>query len=232
MININHTYKFVSFIANKVQGVGYVPPDEFNDNVRIAFPNWIEEKYKLFESTQKSTDIFSEIKKTTNLTSSTGIFAIPTDYKHHDSSTSVYYYLDEDGVQKSKVTPIEILSSSQFDNRVKSEMQAPDKLFPIAHFIDGALVVAPKTIPRIRMSYLKEPLIPFWNYTVSSGVPVYAATGGSQTNPNSGVSAGNSTDISAPDYCLTEVARYILMYLGYSIKDEIIAQSFEAFKQQ
>lgn len=228
MLSVDKVYQFVNFIANKEQGVSYLSPDQYNLSARYGFLEFIQDKYRVFESTQNITDMLDDIKAQTFISSTTNTFSMPDDYMHFDAAYYAYKYVSN-GEQNTKYADIAVMSSAQVNWRRQSEFEQPTELFPVAYFVDNQMVVLPKTITSITLNYIRTPLIPFWNYVITSGEPVYAATGGVDTNPNSGVTAGNSTDFECPEYCLVELSGYILKYLGISIKDADIASSYQAF---
>jgi hypothetical protein len=86
----------------------------------------------------------------------------------------------------------------------------------------------PKNVGVIKAVYIRQPLIPFWNWTVSSNIEVYAATGGSQTNPNSGVTAGNSTNFELPVQLKNDIIKKVVEYFAMSIRQPDLIQASKA----
>jgi len=83
--------------------------------------------------------------------------------------------------------------------------------------MDGFFDVYPTDINNITLTYIKEPLQPWWNYTLSGSTPVFAETGGTTTNPNAGVTAGDSTDFEVQDF--EDLVWRICKYMGIEIRE-------------
>lgn len=226
MIAINDVYTLANYIAKKQLGVGYLAPSEFNRFIMPAVDGYIQTVYGMYEVTQKVTDDLDEIKTYKDYTvPSDGLITVPTNYRHMDSIRSKDY-----GTERYR--DVELVSMGEATMRESSELLQPSKLFPIAYQYEDKVQFLPKNIGFVKMRYIRNPLIPFWNYTVSSGRSIYAATGGVATNPNAGVTAGNSTNIELPSYALEAVTLRVCSLLGISINDQALAQYSEALKNQ
>ncbi len=83
--------------------------------------------------------------------------------------------------------------------------------------MDGFFDVYPTDINNITLTYIKEPLQPWWNYTLSGSTPVFAETGGTTANPNAGVTPGDSTDFEVQDF--EDLVWRICKYMGIEIRE-------------
>lgn len=221
-VNIDNVYQQVLTIVNKNQVGGYVDSDEFNRYAKLAQLEWFNEGYLDYGSTQNAEDNFAPIKKTATLVvNSDGQVTTPTDYYHFSSSGSFFYISSVD----SKETDIDVLSDSERRWNNFSSAFRPNKEFPAAVMKNGYIQMYPKDVGSvITLEYLAIPFVPFWNYTVTSNRKNYAATGGSDTNPNSlisgsGIAAGDSTDFVIPAQHEQDIIQIIVKSIGTEIRD-------------
>lgn len=231
---VDKVYSAVSLLVNKDQLSGYLPPDEFNKYAEFAQREFIDLKYSPlqgmgYESTYKMTDELSPVKKQTSLTITNGITVnsagsatIPSDYLHFSAARGTFIFGDE-----GKVVPIELVRDDEWAERLASEVNKPSKRFPILRQMDGYFEVYPQDINNITLSYLKVPLEPWWNYTLSGSTPTFAETGGTTTNPNAGVTAGDSTDFEIQDFKF--LVYRICQHFGTEVRE---ADIYQVAKQQ
>lgn len=214
---IDKVYKAVQQLANKDQVTGILTPAEFNRYAEFAQLEWIEENYNKpdgsgYESNYDISDFMSPIKQSTAITVSSNKATKPSDYLHYSSAFTNYIY---NGA--GRVVPIEIVRDSEWAERLASEVNKPDRLFPIMRQMSNYFEVAPAGINQIQLTYLRTPLQPWWNYTLSGSTPVFAEASGITTNPNSEVTAGNSTDFELQDFDV--LVWKICKYMGIEVRE-------------
>jgi len=181
MINVNTVYKSVLSILNKEQR-GYLTPDEFNKQAKIAQMNLLEiafAEYNKFlsmdtlgrvnagyadlpERIKEKIDIFY---KTTNLSGS----KLPSD---------VYKLIDLNMLDKT--VSLEEIDKNELTYILSSPLTAPSKEFPVYYKTTTSLgqtsiVVQPTTTDTISVDYIKIPTEPRFGYTINStyGTNIY-----------------------------------------------------------
>ena len=181
MINVNTVYKSVLSILNKEQR-GYLTPDEFNKQAKIAQMNLLEiafAEYNKFlsmdtlgrvnagyadlpERIKEKIDIFY---KTTNLSGS----KLPSD---------VYKLIDLNMLDKT--VSLEEIDKNELAYILSSPLTKPSKDFPIYYKTTTALgetsiVVKPTITDTVSVDYIKIPTAPRFGYTVNStyGTNIY-----------------------------------------------------------
>lgn len=214
---IDKVYKVILQLINKYQTGGYLSPAEFNRYAEFAQREYIEETYNKangqgYEFNYDISDMFSDIKKVQSVTVLNGSIQKPSDYLHFSTAYSHYVFKDEP-----RLAPIELVRDSEWAERLSSEVNKPSLQFPIMRNMDGKFDVYPAAINNVTLTYIKEPLLPWWNYTLSGSDRVFAATGGITTNPNPGVAAGNSTDFEVQEF--EDMVWKICKYMGIEIRE-------------
>jgi hypothetical protein len=216
---IDKVYSAVSQLVNKDQVSGYLPPDEFNKYAEFGQREYIEENYnpptgRGYESTFENTDDLSDIKSATSIIVTAGRATIPTDYLHWSSCWANGTF-DGEGW----TTPVEMVRDNEWPERMASRVNKPSRKFPILKQMSTYFEVFPQDINNINLTYLKLPLEPWWNYTLSGSTPVFATSSGVTTNPNPTASADKSTDFTVGDGAFPELVWKIARYFGVETKE-------------
>jgi hypothetical protein len=120
----------------------------------------------------------------------------------------------------------------EWSERLMSEINKPTKNFPIIRSIAGNFEVRPTNINQVVLNYIRIPEQPWWNYTIVSGQPVFAATGGVTTNPNAGVTAGNSTNFVLGEDNFGDLVFRICRYFGIEVREQELYQFVNNEAQQ
>lgn len=224
---IDKVYKAVELLAAKDFTGGYIPPSEFNKFAELAQIDILSEKYN---STQvpaygqgySGDELFGDLKTKAVISLSSGLASKPSDYLFFSQA---HGYAVIGG--NARVVPIDYVQDTEWVERNGSFIDQPDLYNPIMRQLGSNFEVAPEDISQITLTYIKLPLEPFWNYTASGNVLTFVETGGSQTNPNSGVAAGDSTDFTLSESEFSELVFKICKYLGTEIRDNELYQLIE-----
>lgn len=227
---IDKVYKAVLLLSNKDQTGGNISPAEFNKYAEFAQRDWIEDNYNRvdgmgYESNFDVSDLISDVKKVASISLTNNRATKPSDYLHYSSCFTNYIY---NGT--GRVVPIEVVRDSEWAERLSSEVNKPTRLFPIMRQMSTYFEVNPAGINQIQLTYIKEPLQPWWNYTLSGSTPVFAESSGTTTNPNSGVTAGDSTDFEVKDF--NDLVFRICKYFGIEVRDAELYQLTNAEQVQ
>lgn len=227
--NINEIKQRVEVLVAKDQKTTYLNANKFNKYAPIALDKIIVEQRRKFEG-GLSTDNMSELKYFVELDvdPTTGILLKPSDYVYFDTMSRNVVYKNRRGESTFTVSPIELLSDNELQVRRGSMVSPPTKEYPIVLEANVAFVFYPHNIGRVIMSYIRKPLIPFWNYTIVSGEQTYAPTGGVLTNPNAGVTAGNSSDFELPYQFKDDLIMEICSLFGVTVRQADILQAAQA----
>lgn len=207
-MTIDKVYSIVQFFYNKKQN-GNITPEDFNliaPRAQISFINGrITPKYDAkgnktgWQADQSIRRELSNILKLNeSIVVSGGIAAFPGEYIDWDSITT------NGGILIQEATPDEIAIMNQ------SVITPPTAGFPKFVVSEEGFHIYPTSLTPIKLSYLRQPETPIWNYTVVSGQPVYAATGGV-------IGAGNSVDFELADITHLEIIMIILQFFGVNL---------------
>jgi hypothetical protein len=177
-VDINSCLLFVQFCANKKQQ-GYITPDEFNMLAPIAQLSLINDRLgneKKFDPrnqippygfgvNQKIREELRKILVTPTTTAvSSGIAAVPADYLYYDT-------ISVNGRPCTEVTQDEI---NEMNN---SLIIPPSVLFPKFLVNQSGIYIYPASITSIKLSWVRMPATPIWNFTIVNDEPVYNPSG-------------------------------------------------------
>lgn len=233
-VNTNEVKQRVELICAKDQKTIYLNADKFNKYAPLAQDMIITNQRKKFEGGLISSDALSVLKKKTQFTvdPTTGQLTKPDDYMYYVTMSKLVFNKDKRGHSESSVNAIDFVSDNQLGERLGNKFKPATDRFPIVVEYEEYLQLYPQTVGTVDLVYLREPLVPFWNRTIVSNEEVYAATGGSLTNPNTGVTAGNSTDFELPYQFKDELVWQIAELLGVTVRQPDLVQASQAIKTQ
>lgn len=179
-MTISQAYSLLQLIYSKSQS-GNITPAQWNNAADICQISMINEllgneaEYRPgmpvpqtgFSINQKNRqELQSILKPLTTIPVTAGLMAWPSDCLYYNALTTAGGVL----IKECTADEVAILNQSQICPPSLSEPN-----FVLAS--DGALVY-PSTIVSVKLTYVRKPITPVWNYTVVNNVPVYAATGG------------------------------------------------------
>lgn len=219
-MTIDQAYQFVQFVANKKQS-GNITPTQFNLLAPIMQMSLINDrlgnvkKYAGDKSAPYGFNMNQKIREElrplmvapTTTAVSSGVAAFPADYLYCDTITAGGILVQE-------------VSEDQIAELNNSLIRPPTTQYPKFVLHANGINVYPTSITSIKLSYVKKPTDPIWNYTTSNDVAVYAATGGE-------VGDGNSVDFSTGVTTHLEICFMILSALGVNLSALELAQYAE-----
>lgn len=228
-VSVNEVKQDVELLSAKDQKTTYLSSTKFNKYAQLALDIVYRNKRRQFESSSMSSDELSELKVTKSLNVGLdGILNKPSDYSYFSAAYKTSFFSDKNGNQTALTNSVDLVRDNELGERLGNQFKPPTKEHPIMSDNDSTFQFYPKTVGNISLTYLKVPLKPFWNYNVSSNQEVYAATGGDGTNPNSGVTAGNSTDFELPAELKPDLVFTICELLGITVRQPDLFQSSQA----
>jgi len=215
---INFIKERVEDLGNKYQAFGYLTPEEFNREIKQAQMDEISEQRIRYEMGTISSDNLDSLKTTANISvSGSGVMTKPADYLFFDSAQYVVFYTDSKGIQKQTIVPIEPVTTNQEADRVSSELNPPNRYFPICVLKDTTIQFHPQTLGNVKLNYLKLPPDPVWGYTTVSGQPVY--------------NSGTSVNVVLPFQLIPNLIRRVCTQLGIQVRQADIVQIMEQQQQ-
>ena len=225
-IDVNTVYRTVLLIINKEQR-GYLTPDEFNKTATQVqldiFNEYFEDLNQQLRVPSNDSEYSDRIK---NLEQKIAIFqtdgvCLPTTGGFNIPSVSDFYklgtviYNEDKEVQY--VQPNELLELNL------SPITKPSTYWPVYTFKNFIIKVYPTTIATgISCTYVRKPLDPIWNFTVSPPGYQYIY------NPlpyDPITQPGGSRDFELHPTEQTNLIVRILLYSGIVIKDPQIVQA-------
>lgn len=177
-MTIDQAYRFCSFVFNKNQS-GNITPEQFNMLAPIMQMSLINDrlgnvkKYQPgapvppygFNMNDKTREELRPISVPPTVTSvTTGVATIPTGLLYLDTITV-------NGRLATETTDDEIALLNI------SATKPPTVQYPKYVRHQTGLMIYPTSITSIRLSYIRTPAVPIWNYTVVNDEPVYNPSG-------------------------------------------------------
>ncbi len=241
-MNINDFRDFVLFEARKAQSGGNPTPRQFNLAVERAFIAWVMKRYgnqgdyrpgqpiprMAWQQTQKISDdlIFMLIKRVFPI-GQDGKLAYPDGSAVKDIDSQIApKYLHASSFRfnfitgkKQKEIKIDVVKDNELGNTLGSSIVDPTRRFPKCSYYNDHIQFHPKDLQSVIFTYLREPVIPKWAFTDNSdGRPVY--------DPS------QSVDIESNIESVNEIAFNVLSFLGISIRDPLIYQAGENYREK
>lgn len=147
----------------------------------------------------------------------------PSDYISYEDMEAFW-------AEGSQFVNVDVLSVDEFSEREGSDIAKPTQRRPIAKIVGDRFVLSPTNLS-VSLTYIFRPPIPYWNFTISSGEPVFAETGGAGVNPNPGVANDVSTDFLFSDMMLPELVLRISSKMGISLRESDVFQMIKGEEQ-
>ncbi len=209
-VNINKFKVFCDFVSNKVQEGNAYALSDFGDICNRAQMQLFERDYQTFIKTEEISEFLKVFLKNTVFgVPLTGLAPYPSDYQH---LISLRKYLN------GKMTEIKEVKNVDWAEYQVSQLMQPTLQFPKYNEFSNVIRFLPKNIGIIEIDYLKTPVVPVWNFTVTNGAPLYNPTG--------------SVNFEWSEYNFNEVSALFLAMIGCNIKDNDLLGFSQLFAQQ
>jgi hypothetical protein len=180
-MNLGTIYEAVLAQLGKDTYGGFIDPPTFNLAINKVNLDLTEQYIQVTDQNQNITDDTRQFVKTLGdnlfapLTiTSYGYGTIPSDYVRLIDAAYEQFYNDECGAQV-KYRPIEILSKSHFEQRLRAGLYEPSLTKPIATIQNERILVRPQGIPTIKFTYFRTPATPFYDFDIVTATdqPIY-----------------------------------------------------------
>lgn len=210
---INDVYLMTQRLSNVSQTSGYISPSAFSEFAGYAQLSIIDEMYEILDYNMLSSILIADVLKTVNVEVVNGIVQKPTDFYKYVDSSALYF---EDG--NFEVYPIDFISTSERNERLRSKIVEPTLKHPIATEGFSGIRLDPKEISRVELTYLFKPPAPEWVGT-DTVPPIFEPT--------------LSTDFVLSDKFKTILTYKICSYFSIEIRDgELSAVTTKQLIQQ
>jgi hypothetical protein len=188
-MNLGEIYNLIEYISNKNFEGNVIPPDKFNELIKVVNINLFRKKYGLPEEFQPGRPIATEFADITlkntddlkifkvflpNRAVVNGIMSWPTNYAHR--STVVYNFSKTiNNVATPLPRPVEILREEEFASRTGNYTKRPALQNPCGVVRVDGIHIRPLGISAVDFNYLRWPVDPQFNYTEGDGFITYNA---------------------------------------------------------
>jgi hypothetical protein len=159
------------------EAIDYVNLDKFNDSIRLLEINQnMQEDLRPFSVTIGDNDS-APLVLTDAQEHMYG--ALPTEFVRWSSGRNMVYANVTCTTSRARSKVVEMLQNSDFWARLGTRRYYPSEKRPIATIQDDRLLVAPKGLSSINMTYLRFPITPVFDYNLNAaGDPVYLPPNG------------------------------------------------------
>lgn len=205
-ISVDEIYQTVRSLANKSSST--FSPAEFNRVAQLVNMDiWKKHRDKGYAASQIISEALHHlITPDDPLTLTAGIATTPTTKEQIIS------------MKCATNVSVERVEFMRWDERLSSRLFLPTTAYPIYRELASTIEFNPTTITGVKISYLRKPSTPSWQYTVVSGRPVYAV--------------GSSTAFEWPETERDAIVNGILSYLGITIREPQLTQFAELQEQK
>lgn len=225
MINVGNIWFRVTDLLGKDQNGGYATPYNFGQNLIWGNLRMMDKYVDIFERTRvvaNNVRPFLKVLGTPEdpkvILDSFGRAEFPEDYYYLVTATYSKFANNCGGATETPI-PIEIVDSAVWNYRMGNSMLNPTLKYPILKFTTihdvseylPAMQVAPKTISRIAIEYLRRPIDPVFGYTTVDGNVVYDSA--TSVNPE------------WPESAEDELVEMIVRYYGRPLHDKFAIET-------
>lgn len=222
-MDINEIYLSANAIANKYLS-GAISPEEFNRFAAIVSNDLFKTKVGIPEEYQPglplprqawqvsykiSDDVKHLIVETDISKNATNFFPYPGTYAAFSSMK--YGYISSHCDSELTWTRVEVVTDGELSIRLESKLLPPTHRHPIGAYYNDGFKVFPTDITSIRLTYLRYPTTPNWNFTLVNDQPVYNPTG--------------SVNFDFPVTLHSDIVIRICRYMGINLREEELLQA-------
>jgi len=216
-MDLNEVYTLINFYINKAQG-GWYAPEEITLIVDRAQKTLYNTYYTKYAISQRLDDALAPFKAEytfTYVTTTGGLISTPGDY--YDLLALYTIVVDDNGTHKCAV---EIINEEELIYRLNSQVVPVDIYNPIGIIKDDWNIQLYPDQPNVGVVlYLRQPVTPFFAYSVLSGrVIVYDAL--------------NSVQLEWSDKDIETIILIALNGLGINLSEQDVLQWSELKTQQ
>lgn len=218
-MDINQGYQFVQFLANQTQS-GSITPNNFNLASERAQIQLFYTDRKVWQDSQIITDSLSKFLTLTPLNiASNGQALYPSDYAGTSSVRHVYYLKNHTITNPSYIeVDVDEINDNSIADVLSSQIVTPTKRYPRIAYYDNYIQFFPKNLGSVNFTYLRNPKVPIWAFTIVNNNPVY--------------DAANSVNWEFFDQYHNAIVMIICEFLGINIREADLITAAEQFKTE
>lgn len=197
--NLGQIYKDVFFRLGKDYRGGYLTPENFNLAIKTVNERYMNQLIDVFEKDREvSTDLRPFIKTlgTSQFApliftpvnegdTSFGGYTNPPDDFWYEARANYTSYTNVGCAAKSEYKQVVMVAQHEFDAIMNdsnvSPILNPKDGQPVIVIQNGLFYVYP-FIPRVSFTYIKKPNVPYYDYDIISGMPVFLPAGEKHVN--------------------------------------------------
>jgi hypothetical protein len=215
-MNLQELLNYVNFIINKNQSGNVVSPAEYTNLLQRASTEYQHKLLQDYEINQRITNSIRRFKVDSNVIQIiNGQGTLPSDFLY-TSGTVIKYKINKNPLI---FKTIDLVTDAEYDTRITSSIEMPTMKNPIAKLVGSHIIVRPKTIKTIFLSYLRIAESPVYAYTLDS-------------NDNIVYSTTNSTELDFEEHDKIKIAGIILSWMGLNLREGEMAQYAELIKNE
>ena len=205
-------YQILNIVANKDVKSNFLPPAEFNLELKKANIWALRDRLGLPERYQPGTFIAGSgaSRVIDSDLAPVGEMKEVSVLQQETQNLSDWYYID-DFYTSTSVFP-EIISRQMLGTRLNSPRKRPTEKYPVAIIVNSGLKIWPDTISKVTVVYYKRPTEPVFKTTVD------ATTGDLIYNPN------KSVEMIWNDEMKLDVLHFIMQDVGVNIEKPDLQQ--------
>lgn len=189
MTNLGDIYNQLLDKLGKDAFGGVVSPDKFNqaiDYVNLSKLNDTLQFLELNQNVQEDLRPFSVTRGDSDSpplpvvpAQEHGYATLPDNFVRYSSTRNMMYANTSCGDSSAASKPIDMLQNSEFWWRLGTSRYYPKISRPIATIQDDRLLIAPKEITEVNLTYFRYPATPVFDYNLNAaGDPVYLPPNG------------------------------------------------------
>jgi hypothetical protein len=237
--NLGQIYSDLLFRAGKDLRGGYITPETFDKAIKTVNQRYLNRLVDVFEKDREVTSDLQTFIKTLGSPQYPalaftpvlqgrpergGYATIPADM-WYQASSSYLEILNVDCGYETNYRSVEFVSQHEFDakmrNSITSPVDNPQENDPIIVTRNDKYFIYP-FITRITFTYIRTPEVPYFDYDIINGIPVYLPPG--SVHVNSSVQPVGSPSLSVefeyPESCVDHLIEMLKTYVGIGNQDQ------------
>jgi len=237
--NLGQIYSDLLFRAGKDLRGGYITPETFDKAIKTVNQRYLNRLVDVFEKDREVTSDLQTFIKTLGSPQypalaftpvlqgrpERGGYATIPAVMWYQASSSYLEILNVDCGYETNYRSVEFVSQHEFDakmrNSITSPVDNPQENDPIIVTRNDKYFIYP-FITRITFTYIRTPEVPYFDYDIINGIPVYLPPG--SVHVNSSVQPVGSPSLSVefeyPESCVDHLIEMLKTYVGIGNQDQ------------
>lgn len=246
-LDLDDIRQYINTQLDKHESGNSYSPSEFNALIAVENINFFNHKIDEMQNAARSDKDFMEMLLSSkllrpllaaeNVTPTTGVYdltGLSNTFVHWVSATTT-------AVFNGKITRVELVNHNEYEKRQVNMLSPPIYYHPIAELVGDNLNILPTNITQIKLTYVKLPSTPFFDYYIDANRNVvFLAEGGSVdldvvtgTYRDGSTTGSHNSTTNELDYgqeFYPDFTEYLLSRLGVRTRETMIVQTSEQEK--